>query len=115
MARRSKPIDVEQPRMAANLREVSVATSVAVCDPPEVPTAVPHHLEQQIRFELESRHSFSSLVVRRIPGGVCLQGVMHFDDSLPDITSLARNIAGVERVINQLVAVKRTAANESVS
>ncbi len=108
MARRSKPSDADQSRASASLEDVSTASSVAVCDPPKAHTAAPHNLEQQIRFELESQHSFSSLAVRRIPDGVCLQAILHFDDSLPDITLLARNIAGVERVINQLVAVKRS-------
>ncbi|MBW3539517.1 MAG: BON domain-containing protein [Planctomycetes bacterium] len=65
----------------------------------------PHQLEESVQRELLSapRCRFSSLVVRRIAGGVCLEGVLEAAGALPDIASLARRVAGVEQVLNHLV------------
>ncbi|MEX0717684.1 MAG: BON domain-containing protein [Planctomycetaceae bacterium] len=65
----------------------------------------PHDLELAIRRELLSQSGlkFSSLVVRRIPKGVCLEGVLEADDGSPDIGGLVRRVAGVDKVLNHLV------------
>jgi hypothetical protein len=44
----------------------------------------------------------ASLVIRRIPNGVCLEGVLE-SDAAQDVCTLARSIAGVDEVLNHLV------------
>lgn len=62
-------------------------------------------LAQDVRRELLSCPGleFSSLVVRRIQNGVCLQGVLEANPSKHDVSRLARSVAGVECVLNHLV------------
>lgn len=62
-------------------------------------------LERAVRQKLISDPdvSISSLTVRQIEGGVCLDGVIEVSDDLPDIERLVRNAVGVERVLNRLV------------
>lgn len=64
-----------------------------------------HEMEQDVKRRLLSADNlqFSSLVVRRIPGGVCLEGVLETDDEFADVCSLAQQVAGVEEVLNHLV------------
>jgi osmotically-inducible protein OsmY len=64
-----------------------------------------HDLEQAVRRELSSHPelSFSSLVIHRIPDGVCLEGVLEVEEDCPDVDCLARRVAGVEQVLNHLV------------
>ena len=68
-------------------------------------TSTPHQVEQQVRSELLSDPNlhFSSLVVRRIEGGVCLQGTLQTDADAPDVTSIAQRVAGVDCVLNHLL------------
>ena len=71
-------------------------------------TGAPHRLEQAVQRHLLSHPKlrFSTLVIRRIPNGVCLQGVL--EDSVDlDICSLARSVAGVNEVLNRLVVRQR--------
>ncbi|GAB4159273.1 MAG: hypothetical protein Tsb009_36540 [Planctomycetaceae bacterium] len=46
---------------------------------------------------------FSSLVVRRIQDGVCLEGFVESDAELAEADRLASQVAGVENVLNRLV------------
>ncbi|MFG0331894.1 MAG: hypothetical protein ACF8TS_00905 [Maioricimonas sp. JB049] len=48
---------------------------------------------------------FSSLVVRRVDDGICLEGVLEVSDDTDeaDVSSLARQVAGVDRVLNRLL------------
>lgn len=66
-----------------------------------------HEVEQTIWRELQSIPGvhFSSLTVRRLPRGVCLQGVMEADGdgAMPDVCDLIKRIAQVENVVNQLL------------
>lgn len=66
-----------------------------------------HEVEQSIWRELHSIPGihFSSLTVRRVPQGVCLQGVMEADGDgcCPDVCNLVKRIAQVENVVNQLL------------
>ena len=64
-----------------------------------------HRTEFEVRRELLSENgvSFDSLVVRRIPCGVCLQGYVAFDDQPHDLEEIARRVTGVEQVLNHLV------------
>lgn len=65
----------------------------------------PHRLEQEVRHRLmsEPQLNFTMLVVRRMQGGVCLEGVLETDDDSTDIEHLVRRVAGVEQVLNYLV------------
>ncbi len=65
----------------------------------------PHQVEQDVRRALLSQPSlhFSSLVVRRIADGVCLQGVLEVDDGSPDVSTIAQRVSGVNCVLNHLL------------
>lgn len=69
------------------------------------PVTLPHRLECEVRRELLSQPHlrFSSLVVRRLENGVCLQGVLEADDNAPDVVSIAQRVAGVDQVLNHLL------------
>jgi hypothetical protein len=76
-----------------------------------LPVCEPHHIEQEVQRRLlsEPELRFASLVIRRTPQGVCLEGVLETDDGTPDVCALARSVAGVEEVLNHLV-VRRPVA-----
>ncbi|MCP4782960.1 MAG: hypothetical protein GY903_25540 [Fuerstiella sp.] len=65
----------------------------------------PHALEALVHRELLSdrRMDFSSLVIRRIPNGVCLQGVVEIDEPETDVSGPALRVRGVANVQNRLV------------
>ncbi len=68
----------------------------------------PHRIEEDVQRELlgQLELRFSSLVVRRVPGGVCLEGVLEADDvdaASSSVCGLARRVAGVQEVLNHLV------------
>lgn len=62
-------------------------------------------VEQELRQALINlpEVTFSSVSVQRIADGVCLQGLLEYDEVAPDVSALARRVAGVENVLNQLV------------
>lgn len=64
-----------------------------------------HGIESGVRRELMANPglSVSSLVVRRIPNGVCLEGVMHIHDDQTDVDSIARQVIGVQEVQNHIL------------
>ena len=99
MFKRRKPKDARPGSSASEAS--SEATGVAVWDSH-------HQVEQNVQRELLAHPdlSFSSLVVRRVRNGVCLEGVLEGHDRLPDVSSLVQSIAGVETVINHLVVLK---------
>jgi osmotically-inducible protein OsmY len=68
-----------------------------------------HRIEQEVQQVLlsDSSLSFSTLVVRRIADGVCLEGVLEVDATATDVGLLARQVAGVEHVLNHLVVHQR--------
>jgi osmotically-inducible protein OsmY len=68
-----------------------------------------HQIEQEVQRELRAQPSwhFSSLVVRRIDDGVCLQGVLEADDDLVDVSNIAKRVDGVRQVLNRLVITPR--------
>ena len=70
-----------------------------------VVAAGPHRIEEDVQRELLGHPDlrFSSLVVRRIRDGVCLEGVLDVDETCPDVCDLARQVAGVREVLNHLV------------
>src|SRR5271170_5061007 len=69
---------------------------------------VPHRLEHAVQRHLLSHRElrFSTLVIRRIPNGVCLEGVLESTANL-DVCGLARSVAGVTEVLNHLVVRQR--------
>ena len=93
--------------------------SAAVADPASVPDSADklgcgcheasHLTELQVRRHLmsQSQLSFSSLVVRRMNNGVCLQGVVEATGTEPDLAQLVRQVAAVDRVISQVVVRPR--------
>ncbi|MBI1312187.1 hypothetical protein GC176_12925 [bacterium] len=70
---------------------------------------LPHTTELQVHRHLlgQSDLAFSSLIVRRMNNGLCLQGVVETCDEEPDFARLVRQVAAVENVISQLVVRPR--------
>ena len=64
-----------------------------------------HQLEQEVRNRLMAEPSlnFTSLVVRRVRSGLCLEGVLETDDSDVEVFRLVRQICGVTQVLDRLV------------
>ncbi len=64
-----------------------------------------HQLEREVRNRLMAEPSlnFTSLVVRRVRSGLCLEGVLETDDSAADVSRLVRQICGVSQVLDRLV------------
>jgi hypothetical protein len=73
-------------------------------DPTEIDGS-PHVIERQVCRVLTSQPglSFSGLVVRRLGNGVCLSGVVETSDDGTDVCGLARQVAGVDEVVNRLL------------
>ncbi len=63
-----------------------------------------HAIETRVRRELlsSSKLSVSSLVVRRMPNGVCLEGIVKVHDDSVDVDAVVKHISGVEEVRNHL-------------
>src|SRR5271155_106790 len=83
-----------------NRRPVNVGSSRAFVEPAEpsfLPRclAAPHGLEEAVHRRLRSQPGLriASLVIRRIPNGVCLEGVLE-SDADQDVCNLARSVAG---------------------
>jgi len=71
-----------------------------------------HDFERDIQrklLETPGLH-FSSLVIRRLENGVCVQGVLESADAHPDIGRLIREISGVTNVLDQVVVRESPAA-----
>lgn len=65
----------------------------------------PHDVEAEVQRMLLGSPDleFTSLVVRRVPQGVCLEGVLHGASSAHEVADLARMVSGVDVVINHLL------------
>jgi hypothetical protein len=92
-----------------NRRPVEIGLSRAFAGPAGefyLPRCVdaPHGLEQAVHRRLRAQPGLriASLVIRRIPNGVCLEGVLE-SDADQDVCNLARSVAGVDEVLNHLV------------
>jgi hypothetical protein len=92
-----------------NRRPVEVGSSRAFADPAGDSYLTrcidaPHGLEKAVHRRLRAQPGlrFASLVIRRIPNGVCLEGVLE-SDADQDVCNLARSVAGVDEVLNHLV------------
>ncbi len=88
--------------------EESARCDTLVLSPDDSVLRHPHRLEQDVRNRLMSEPSlnFTSLVVRRVRDGFCLEGVLEADDE-DDASNLVRRICGAMQVLNHLV-VHRT-------
>ena len=64
-----------------------------------------HQLESDVRRALSTADGLDigSLVVRRIPNGICLEGVIRVSSDDFDVCSAVREIEGVGEVVNHLV------------
>ena len=80
--------------------------------PPKIATTTdsttrsqPHSVESGVRREILSDPGISvaSLVVRRIPNGVCLEGVVHLREGKTDVNTVARRVLGVCEVQNHML------------
>ncbi|MDA0808810.1 MAG: BON domain-containing protein [Planctomycetota bacterium] len=71
----------------------------------EMPAASGSALEHAVRQKLiSSPHlRISSLVVRQIQGGICLEGTLETSNELTDVEQLVRSVASVDRILNRLV------------
>jgi hypothetical protein len=71
-----------------------------------------HSFEARIRHDLMAlpELEFSSLVVHRIPDGICLEGVVSTTSQDVDISQMVREVAGVNAVLNHLVMRPATEA-----
>jgi hypothetical protein len=65
----------------------------------------PHGVELDVRRRLlaHPRLHFSSLVVRRLRDGVCLEGVVETDAELDDVDQFVGAVSGVSTILNRLV------------
>lgn len=116
-----KPTPNKAPKSGTAPFERSDAALPAVISEGGVPTpprfasqalegSAPHQVEQDVQRALLAQPSlrFSSLVVRRIDNGVCLQGVLEAgDEASPDVCHIARGVSGVRNVLNRLVIAPR--------
>ncbi len=96
-----------------NRRPVEVGSSRTFVEPAGQSNAsrgfdAPHGLEQAVHRRLRSQPGLkiASLVIRRIPNGVCLEGVLEGDPE-QDVCNLAKTVAGVDEVLNHLVVRQR--------
>lgn len=64
-----------------------------------------HQLETDVRRALNAADGLDigSLVVRRLPNGICLEGVIRVSSDDFDVCSAVREIEGVGEVVNNLV------------
>jgi osmotically-inducible protein OsmY len=96
------------------MRKRGIQLGAADFPAPEEPMATtamlssPHQIEEDVQRELLGHGGlhFSSLVVRRVPNGVCLEGVLETDDASEassSVCGLARRVAGVQKVLNHLL------------
>jgi hypothetical protein len=64
-----------------------------------------HNLEREVhrRLQAEPGIDIKSLVVRRIPAGVCLEGRIETQDRDVDLRRLMAGIPGLNEIVNHLV------------
>ena len=82
----------------------AASSSDTMCGCSHLPSA-PHQVEEDVSrcLAADPNIHISSLVVRRIPNGVCIEGVLETDDGPPDVSSMVRCIPGITEVVNHLV------------
>jgi hypothetical protein len=84
-------------------RPAAPPTATDVASPP--PESEGHGLECAVLHRLRSEPGleFGSLVVRRVEGGVCLEGELRHASPDAEICDLARQVAGVNRVLDRML------------
>ena len=105
MSKRSTKEDASPARVAVpDQPDLAVAETISAIDGTHWIDR-PHQMEIEVRQRLMSHPhlNFSSLVIRRIGKGVCLEGVLEAEDESPDVCDLAQQVSGVEEVRNHLV------------
>lgn len=95
----------EYDRATSGARNNHMATQQLTEDFARHDLPTPHLIEREVRRSLLARPNlrFTSLVVRRIDNGVCLEGVVETDGERCDVDRLATQVAGVDDVLNRLV------------
>lgn len=96
---------------ARSLPSDHVSGSVnAMNSPPMSVDFVPHFVEREVSRALSCQPGLavSNLVVRRINGGVCISGVVDACDDNIDVCGLARQVKGVNQVLNRLLVRSTT-------
>lgn len=111
VARSCFPVEVESESLTSQpvaLDDPVPSDSQLAVFEPQFGRTPPHQIEGEVRRALISQPGlhFKSLVVRRLSNGVCLEGVLEAGDAAPDVNELAREVAGVECVINRLLVQK---------
>lgn len=104
-ARQTSPFHFDATPHALALDDpVPSGSWIAVVEP-EHCVDQPHDVEAEVQRVLLGTPDldFTSLVVRRVPQGVCLEGVVHSTRPSKDVADLARTVKGVEVVINHLL------------
>ena len=102
-------------RRSENHKEESASsmptTAIELGDPQVATLDRRHQIECEVHNRLTALPGidFSSLVIRRIANGVCLEGVVEADSDDTDVSAVARTVAGVENVLNHLVFRQRRA------
>ena len=89
---------------SSSLADTVTTFDMATVEVPPRPVR-PHQVERAIQRELLGQPGlrFSSLVIRRIRDGICLEGVLETEDECPDVCRLVKSVAGVDNVLNHLV------------
>jgi len=82
-----------------SIAEVDTQPVIDAAEPPA------HRLEQRVYRELCrcGGVAYSAVVVRRLPNGVCLEGVVRGDSGSFDPSRSALSVPGVREVLNHLV------------
>lgn len=108
------PAISRSPRTHAKDRSLMKSSPNLVAAPKSTPPSEGHSLEARIRHDLMAvpELRFSSLVVHRIPDGVCLVGVVSTAAEESDLRQLVREVAGVNAVLNHLVICPETQPNK---
>ena len=78
----------------------------ALISAPSVPQSdAGHQLASDVRRALlsETGLDIASLVVRRVPNGVCLEGVVRVNGDDVDVCKAVRKLEGVGEILNHLV------------
>jgi osmotically-inducible protein OsmY len=110
----AESVAIRQPRIIVSaVNDQSASTGAGLAPPTGEASAIEESLddslsplERAIRQKLISDPgvSISSLVVRQIDGGVCLEGIIETHGELTDVERLVRSVTSVDRVLNRLVA-----------
>jgi hypothetical protein len=74
----------------------------------------PHALEREVHRRLQSQPGLDikSLVVRRLPNGVCLEGRIEAENDAVDLRRLMSGLAGVDELVNHIVICSPSTCRE---